>query len=255
MTKPIVHIAITTWPNHPLRFEYFQRMLGSLFQNLEGSIEYVKDQYLVKFFCSAETKRDSNFQWMGPDLEAYCYGKGITLFWHEDKPNLGANTNFIMQKCLDDGAEFIYMQQDDWELRYPLDLITGIRLLDAENVNAHMIRYSWPDVDRMRPKFVDDERYLFHQEYPGIKRIDPRSHWFYGDDPHLRRADFFNKFGWYLEGGAHASASMDMMNRLRKQGAKIYAADRCYYKHFGQISAYPNDSRAGRDRRKFKESH
>ncbi|GAF73484.1 unnamed protein product, partial [marine sediment metagenome] len=95
---------------------------------------------------------------------------------------------------------------------------------------------------RMRPRFQDQP--------DGWRRIATGQTWLYGDDPHLRRADFMAKWGWYLEGGVHASASSNLMSKLKKGNANIRVADKCYHHHFGKISSYPRsrEFRAGRRR-------
>jgi hypothetical protein len=57
------------------------------------------------------------------------------------------------------------------------------------------------------------------------------------------------KWGWYMEGGPHGSASTDLMHKLAHGGAKILVADRNYYSHLSYVSAVINDTRSGASRR------
>jgi hypothetical protein len=134
-------------------------------------------------------------------------------------------------------APLILLIQDDWRLLEPLDLEAGADLLLAEP-SIDLIRYSWPDRDDMRPTFTDYGN--------GFRRIDMQGRWAYGDDPHLRRRDFMERRGWYLEGGGHGSASGDMMARLVAGNATIVAADRCYFRHFGDVSSVLDEKRPRR---------
>ena len=56
-------------------------------------------------------------------------------------------------------------------------------------------------------------------------------------------------WGWYLEGGGHGTASAEMMGRLRRGRAEIAAADRCYFRHHGDVTAVLNDTRNRRIKR------
>ncbi len=225
-------IAISTWPNAPFRFEYFCETMESLRKYLTAS------RHTIRWVCSAETERDPMQEWMGLQLTDYCVANNIELRYRYAPPNLGANMNAALKLCT---APVIWTQQDDWKMLHPLDVSPGIDFITRAKEIA-ILRYSWPDVDRMRPRFRAGP--------DGFREIDPVSTWFYGDDPHIRRADFQHKWGWYLEGGAHASASQDLMARLKRGGARIAVSDRCYFQHFGQTSSYPRDkeTRSGRRR-------
>lgn len=226
----MIDVALVTWPNHPKRIAYFVQTVAALRANLMAS------SHSLRFLCSAETEQDPRSQWCGAELEQYCMTHGITLSWRHAKPNLGANMNAALRLC---SADLIYLHQDDWRLLYPLDLSPGASFLSAHS-EVDLLRYSWPDNDRMRPTFIDRP--------DGFRQVDVHGKWPYGDDPHLRRRDFMDKWGWYLEGGPHASASAQFMTLLKQQEANIRVADRCYYQHFGQISSYPNEPRQGRKR-------
>ncbi len=202
-------IAISTWPNAPFRFEYFTETMESLRKYLTAS------RHSIRWVCSAETQRDPMQTWMGSELARYCSEHNIGLYWRDAEPNLGANMNAALKLCT---ASVIWTQQDDWKMLHPLDVSDGIDWI-KEHREFSILRYSWPDVPRMCPQFVTAPG--------GFLEILPRSTWFYGDDPHIRRADFQHKWGWYLEGGAHASASQDLMGRLKRGGARIAASEKC----------------------------
>jgi hypothetical protein len=225
-------IAITTWPNAPFRFDYFRRTIDSLKMYLTAS------RHTIRWVCSAENTPDPNFQWAGDDLSLYCERNDIELHWRDAPPNLGANMNAALRLCT---ALVIWMQQDDWKLLRPLDVSPGIDFI-LQHTEYDLLRYSYPDNDRMRPRF--------HPAPDGFREIDRNSTWFYGDDPHLRRPDFMDKWGWYLEGGRHASASSALMTLLKRGRARIAAADQCYFKHFGQTSSYPRDTENREGRRR-----
>lgn len=228
----MIDVAICTWPNHPERFDYFQRMIESLTTNLIAS------RHMLRFFCSAETAHDPDFEWMGSGLSCLCEMMGIELHWRDAPPNLGANMNAAIRMC---SAPIIFVQQDDWCLDHPLDLSPGAEFM-LEHKEVDLLRYCWPDNDRMRPTFIDQP--------DGYRRINMRGRWPYGDEPHMQRQDFVQKWGEFLEGGIHASASSALMTKLRDGKANIRVADKNYYHHFGKISSYPREveKREGRRR-------
>ena len=228
----MIDIALVTWPNHPKRFEYFKRTVEALQQHLKyaGCIQWV---------CSAETEQDPNYAWMGEVLHNFCLEHHIRLRWRQAKPNLGANMNAALRLCK---SPCVLIVQDDWVIQRSLDVTPGVELL-ADNSKVDMIRYAYPDNDRQRP--------TFRKRSDGWFKIDHSSTWLYGDEPHLQRVDFVRKWGYYLEGGPHASASQALMHKLRNGGATMVCDGTNYFKHIGQISAYPNESRPGRDRKRL----
>ena len=227
----VIDIALVTWPNHPARFQYFLRCMGELKKHLSAS------QHTLRYFCSAESERDPAKPWLGDELEDFCRENHIQLTWRDAKANLGANMNAAIRLC---SAPTVLLQQDDWMLLYPLDLSPGANFMVA-NKKVDLLRYSWPDNDRMCPTFVTNAS--------GWRKIDVTGRWPYGDDPHLRRQDFMQKWGGYLEGGRHGSASADLMRRLVRGKADIRVSDRCYYVHGGPITAVLNDIRNRRVKR------
>lgn len=223
-----IDVAMVTWPNHPKRLEYFQRMWGTLEENLSAV------GHTLRFFCSAETERDQRREWCGHGLQELCDENDISLTWRDGPANLGANMNAALALCT---APVVLLQQDDWRLIHQLDLSAGAQYL-LENPRVDLLRYSWPEDPKMLPTFTD------HRD--GWRRIDVNGLWPYGDDPHLRRPDFMIRYGWYYEGGGHGSASATMLRFLRRKGAVIAAANQCYYKHFGEVTSVIDDKRKRR---------
>ncbi len=230
-----IDICMTSWPNHPERIRYTRHVLESLRKNLTAS------RHWLRFNMSAETERDPKHSWHGEELSALCVAFGVELQWRNAPANLGANMNAAMRVDQRDyPGDFILLQQDDWLLRYPLDLSPGADLLENHSP-LDIVRYCWPDSDRMRP--------TYNGELDGWRTIDPKGKWPYGDDPHLRRRDFMDKWKWYLEGGGHGSASGDLMKLMAKRNALSVVADKVYYAHHGRVSAVINGPRGREERR------
>jgi hypothetical protein len=225
-----IDVCIPTWPNHPRRIDYLRQML-------EHNEELRATGFSVRTYCSAESERDPACEWRGDDLEALCDQYAIELKWRIGPANLGANMNATMAMG---SGELVYLQQDDWVLQERLDLSAGGRLL-LDNPDVDIVRYNWPTAPGMEPTFCGDIK--------GWRLIDVQGPWPYGDDPHLRRRNFMDMWGWYYDKGKHGTASSALMRKLVLGNAKIVVADKPYYKHIGYVSAVVDDVRSGRGRR------
>jgi hypothetical protein len=225
-----IDVCMTSWPNHPERIKYTKHIFKSL-EHLFGGLHF------LRFYMSAETQRDPKHSWHGEELSELCEKRHVELQWRAGPANLGANMNAAMR--MGEG-EFILLQQDDWLLLEPLDLSPGADLLEKHKA-IDIVRYCWPDNDRMRP--------TYNGELDGWRTIDPKGKWPYGDDPHLRRRDFMEKWKWYLEGGGHGSASGDLMRLMANSNALSVVADKVYYAHHGRVSAVINGPRDREKRR------
>lgn len=226
-----IDVAMTSWPNHPKRVAYFREVLESLTERLIAS------EHALRFYCSAESERDAKCTWHGDELTALCHEYGVELKWRDAAANLGANMNAAMRMGT---GEFVYLQQDDWRLEYPLNLSLGASLLWRYR-DMDIVRYCWPTDPRMLPTLTPGPE--------GWRAVDPKGKWPYGDDPHLRRRDFMAKWGWYYDKGKHGSASGYLMEKLAKQNGFSVVADKVYYQHIGYASAVLGDQRSGKNRR------
>lgn len=219
----MIDLVLVTWPNHPSRLAYFGDCINLLKKHLTAS------EHEIRWLCSAESERDSTKPWQGDELEALCRQHGIALKWREGKAGLGENMNAALRLCT---APLIFLVQDDFYLNGPLDLSLGADYL-TEHVEVDLLRYSWPGDDRVTLVDVPD----------GTRRFDLDGGWPYGDDPHLRRPDFMERWGWYLENVPHGVSEGDMVHRLIAGGANIAAADRIYFGHGGAVTAVIDDPR------------
>jgi hypothetical protein len=275
-----IDVAMVSWPNHPDRVKYLAQVLASLKSHLSAS------EHDLRFYCSVEAERDPKCTWHGDDTIELLESYGVTWQWHDAPANLGANHNAAMRMG---SGEFVYLQQDDWWLgtkrkgaesdddyrirlaqqgltcvpgedhpevkrkepesedayrirleQYRLDLSPGAALL-ARHKKLDIVRYSWPVAPGMHPTCDGDVE--------GWRKVDVKGPWPYGDDPHLRRRDFMDKWGWYYDGGKHGTASGGLMGTLVKRRGQIVLADKVYYQHIGYASAVLGDVRSGKNRR------
>ena len=229
-----IDVAMTSWPNHPDRLVYFRQIVDAHQKFLTAS------RHTLRFYCSAESERDPARSWHGDELHDLCAERDITLTWRDEPANLGANMNAALAMC---SASTILLQQDDWLLVRPLDVSDGADFLLA-NRRVDLLRYSWPEDPAMLPTFVEQPSWPH-----GYRQVDTAGRWPYGDDPHLRRPDFFDRFGWYYEGGRHGTASGTLMRYLVKRRATIAADAAVSFRHCGAVSAVVNDHRKRRIQR------
>lgn len=225
MNEPAIDVALVAWPNHPRRMAYFRRTLAALKKNLSAS------RHALRWVCSSESQHDPARTWHGEELEAMCREHGIGLHWRIGKAALGANMNAALRLC---AAPLIFLVQDDYELLEPLDLSPGADFL-LRHGEVDLVRYSY---------FLDPHSGTrFEGSLDGWRRVDIDGPWPYGDDPHLRRPDFVDKWGWYLEKGRHGVSEYQMLLRLVHGRATIVAADRCYFGHFGEVASVIDEYR------------
>jgi hypothetical protein len=233
--EKFIDVAMVTWPNHPMRLQYLEANIEAAREHLSAS------QHEIRFFCSIESEHDPDNVWCGLEAKQLCIRHEIRFKWRDKRANLGANMNAALRMC---SAPTILLQQDDWRSVKPLDLSPGAELILSKPID--LLRYSWPDSDEMRPTFVERD---------GWRQIDVDGKWPYGDDPHLRKLGFMEKFGWYFEGGQHGSASGRLMRTLRRRRALIAASDMLYFRHFGHVSSVIDEKRAWKTPRPPSEGH
>jgi hypothetical protein len=224
-----IDVVLVAFPNHPARIAYFRRTLAALRAHLTAS------RHTLRFAVSSESEQDHDSTWHGGELEAICLSEDIPLHWRTGPASLGAGMNSALRVGIDSGhkanqSPMIFLVQDDYELLYPLDLSSGAEMLEA-NRDVDMIRYSFPTLPEFATQFTGDRIGDFQE-------VDIDGRWPYGDDPHLRTTRMTDRNGWYAHGIGHA-AEGDMIARLASLRATIYAADKCYFRHFGDIASVP----------------
>lgn len=218
----LIQVAMTAWPNHPRRLEYFDRVTTALREKLTAV------GHDLQYVCSSETERDPKHPWFGDELAALCKERDISLSWRDGPASLGSNMNAALRLCM---APVVFLVQDDWLLLEPLDIAEGAEYIVA-NHDVDLIRYSWPG-----------HMTAFAGQRDGWQIVDGTQHWSYGDDPQLRRPDFIQRFGQYYEGGDHGVSENDMLARLRRDKATILAAQKNYFATIGEIASVINEKR------------
>lgn len=215
-----VDIALVTWPKMSHRFESFKECTSRLQKMLKAS------SHQIRYFCSSELEgvpREAQIA-----LKVFCRDNDITLNWQVEKRNLGKNMNRAIKLC---SGEYIALFQDDMMLERECDLSPICDFLDA-NPKYALVRF-------------DSTYTQFHRSVAtlpdGTKMmdVDMNGRYPYQDEPHIRPNPW--RFGWYVEGGAHgtASASINKFFTGRPGRFKIARTEPRYTKHGGIRSSMP----------------
>lgn len=218
-----IDIVIVTWPNHPERWRYFEWCIGAAWQGITAS------RHSVRWLCSSESERDPAHRWYGDELAAWCAERNIPLTFRHGPASLGAAMNSAMDLVT---ADYAIIHQDDFLLQTPLDLSDSVDCMESLP-SADIVRYSWPGMERV----------TVCGQVGGWRRLNPRGSWPYGDDPHLRRRTFPQRFGRYLEGPPHGNSEGNMVFEFGRKNAQVFLADQLYYGHAGSVPAVVNDVR------------
>jgi hypothetical protein len=170
-----VDVGWTIWPcrKYPQRFDYFKRCWKALDEHLHGEGVEVRHVVSAEFMDVEEGIRK--------ELARFCTKHGLTLTWHKGKPSLPGNLDHLLDAC--DAPYFFYMQ-DDWEANRPIDLLHGIKLLQA-NPDVNVLRYRWvgnPDVNHAD----GDLDSLF-------RRIKTSAEWYFAHNPYLANRSAMEK--------------------------------------------------------------
>ncbi|WP_443939072.1 glycosyltransferase family 2 protein [Pedobacter sp. MW01-1-1] len=115
----------------------------------------------------------------------------------------------------------LYIQEDFIPLdNFNKHIQDGLNLLE-EYSDFDMVRFyaynKYPYLKGIKNGFSE---MLFKWWYPGLDKFA-----FYSDHPHLRRANFVERFGPYLEGTSGDKTEFAMMMSVLKQGGKSFFFD------------------------------
>ena len=220
---PEITLVITTWPNHPKRWEYFMFCIPKVLQEVTAS------GHKINYAVLSESEHDPLHNWYGEHLKEFCQANDLPLTFRQGPPHLGKMMNAAMKASK---TKYTMIVQDDWFLEHPCDLSPGIQHME-DHPEIDTIRYSWPG----------EARVTVCGEFHGWRKLDPAGSWPYGDDPHIKRDTFVKRFGPYLEHGQHGISEGAMGYVMRDNKALILLADRCYFGHCGLVPAVVNDLR------------
>lgn len=166
-----------------------------------------------------------------PTREAIARLRPDVLVRHGARQGLGRNLNHAVAAA---SGDWHFYLQDDFVLRGPLDDWLAAARAVLESGVADLLRFS-PPHDSLRffprpPRTVADvlrgldlreatdgqggPPFVLARALPGLEG----EAWTYSDTPHLRRADFAEKFGPHLEDARMADTEIAMLRRFNAAG-------------------------------------
>jgi hypothetical protein len=221
-------LVILTWPNHPTRWQYFNTCISRALREIT-----CKD-FEMHVKCVSESERDPLHNWYGDHLKLFCESRNIPLAFREGKADLGSAMNFANRASQ---TKYTMILQDDFYLERPIDLSEGIRTLE-DNPNIDFIRYSYPA-----------HLVSFKGSFHSWRILDEQKDWPYGDDPHLRRSTFAQKFGHYKEQERHGASESHMAHSVKVNKATILTTEEPMFGHYGNTPSVIREWRTDRPKR------
>lgn len=235
----MIDVCVITWPREQLRRQYLDRSLKSLARAVSAS------RHGMRIFVSAETQ--------GVDLRAavatqtICQTHGAHLHWRDAPASLGGNMNSAL--ALGDG-DYKLLTQDDWGWERNIDISDDAHFL-RDNPEFAMVRYAvfyTRFLPNDPPKFwvVGD---FMDQRYYDAAEVDMTGSYPYGDQPHIRRADYKTRVSptggrpigdYYVsEPGDFGTPENAMAGHLAGNGWRIMARVPNVVAHIGVLSSDP----------------
>jgi len=216
----MIDVAMTAWPNHPVRLANFLTTVWGLQKHLKAS------RHEIKYRVSVETDSCPRYGYYASEFGSICKTHGIKIDFH-GPPSLGGNMNSAFQFA---ESDCIFFCQDDWLLCEDIDISDAADWLESHE-DFVMYRY-------------DVSSFKFLGMVDGAVEIDKDSTYPYGDNPGMWHRRFFDKLGWYEEDGRFGSSEVDMNKRAKASDVRIAAhaplrppCPQRPFKHIGEVSS------------------
>lgn len=160
----------------------------------------------------------------------------------EKNGGLGSNINKGQDRIK--SKYTLYVQEDFIPLEnFEKPFRDGLSILESDN-DADTVRfYSYLDYPKKKSFKYGFSEMIFDPWSTNIDKFP-----MYSDHPHLRRSNFFEKFGRYAEGKNPEKTEFDMMMSFLQRGGKAYLYDD-YKIVFDQINTSSEPSTMLKDRR------
>jgi len=219
---PRIAAGIITYPIHPKRLEYLEYCIQKFQEHVTAS----RDDLVAFVCCESDPRGDVH------SVGELCSKYGLLFYVNQGPPCMGSNQNtattlaFTSLHC-----DCILLLIDDSFALGPIDLSDHRDFL-KRNAAVDILRFHWSDRDGARPTFTD--------RGDGYNQVNPSSHYFYDDSPHMRRPNYFDRFGKHLELNPGKAGAVEYQTNavMRKRGANIVATkERLFGKSGGEVSA------------------
>jgi len=218
-----IAVGFITYPINWYRVDYLGRAIVAAKQCITAS------QDELVWLCSIELQASDSEECKGALTR--CERHEITPHWHKGRPSMDANENNAMRIAFDElECDYLLLHIDDCYAIRKVDLSQAVSFLDL-NSEVDILRYHYSPRPECKP--------ILYPRNGGVFQIDPASKWFYDDSPHVRRADYVERFGWHKEGTPEDSGPTETATNatLRAKGANICAYPSEYFEKHGPVSA------------------
>ena len=215
---PYIFKDVTLLVTHYNRSRSLERLLNS-FKNLNCTFEDI--------VVSDDGSKPEHQEYL-KSLEKSLSFRLITT---EKNKGLGNNINKGQDAVKT--AYTLYVQEDfDPTAIFPEKFKTALEIIN-EKPDIDIVRfYAYFKYPYLKPYKNGFSEMNFKLWYPGYKKF-----YYYSDHPHLRRTDFFKKFGRYVEGEKVEKTEYKMMMSFIKKGGKGM-----YYDDFTGLFEQKNSS-------------
>ena len=223
--KTELTVAVTTWPSHPRRIEYFCRTVDAFAE------EIARHELSVKWLVSAESEVPADSVFCGDELIRQCEQRGLAVRFREQPASLGAHLNEVVSLLTTD---LWFYLQDDWIVKRKMPLSEACQLLLGDD-GFGGVRF-----------WANTGHWATWGRWSILKK---GSAWYYGDNPALWHRRLNALVGDFCEGGNFGHHEADASERVSRCGLHLVSplpvkkrAD-WYFGHLGEITSVPNDPR------------
>jgi hypothetical protein len=217
-----IAVGIITYPIYPKRLEYLEGCIQSIRLHLSAT------RHTVTAYCSCESDDRGDVR----AVMELCRRYDFLFRQNPSTPCMGANANNSMRVAFEElSADYLLHLIDDCRVTGPLDMSDEIDFLDA-HPETDILRYHWSGRPGACP--------TFHDRGDAYMQVDPKSIRFYDDSPHIRRANYVEKFGRDPIAVPERAGWVERVTtrKLRKHGANIIATPSMRFaKGGGEVSA------------------
>lgn len=217
-------VGILTWPSSDVRVDYLEECLLGIRKGLIN-VEY-------RVVISAETDCGRSDPNLVKRVEGLCrrYNTSSVSWRSEEFANQGNNLNCLIDLCLMNGADYIFLLDDDCILRGHLCLHSAIELLEYQEIVTGVF---WPCYGPNRGiKFESAGKLNGDWDIMALSnRYIAHSSQF------LVRKDFIDHIGCYIEDQQHGEPEREMNERLKKMKAVIAFKPAVHFEHIGSVRA------------------
>lgn len=223
-----IDVCYVAWPRDIARTNYLMQSLESFRKNVSAA------DHNIEVHVSLETL-DVSTEHFGA-ARKICEKYGARPYWRNMPPSLGGNQNDALMLGRGD---YKLSSQDDWVWLTPHDISADADVLETRP-GAALVRYACYGTV-FRGVFLRGEKF-YHV-------IDNTGPYPYGDQPHIRRADFAtrksatggNPVGFYFnsETGDYATPENNFSEHLSRNGWEILAHVPNIVEHCGTLSSCP----------------